>query len=197
VPHEPAPCPAYASHVPVEPPTQQPLEHVFASQAHVPLVVSHSPLPQAAQVAPPVPHDEADSELHDSHVPVAPPLQHPVGQEVESHTQVPVLLLHSSPVPHAPHAAPVVPHDPLDSDAHASHVPVGPPLQQPCGHEVASHWHWPVVVLHSLPDGQAPHAAPPAPHELLFSLESASQLVPLQQPAHAPPPHEHTPLVQA
>jgi hypothetical protein len=34
---------------------------------------------------------------------------------------------------------PPVPHEPVLSEAHASHVPVLPPLQQPLGHEVASH----------------------------------------------------------
>jgi len=175
---------------------QQPFGHVFASQVQVPLDLSHTPFAQDAHAAPPVPHEDADSELHASHVPVAPPLQHPVGQEVESQTHTPLFLLHSSPVPHAPQLAPAVPHEALDSDAHASHVPVEPPLQQPCGHEVASQTHWPVAMLHSLPDGHAPHATPPAPHEVLLSLESASHDVPLQQPAHAAPPHEHTPLEQ-
>jgi hypothetical protein len=41
------------------------------------------------------------------------------------------------------------------------------PLQHPVAHEVASHTHVPVVVLHSWPDGHAPHAAPAAPHDAL------------------------------
>jgi hypothetical protein len=197
VPHELPDWLPYASQVPLAPPTQQPLGHVFASQVHVPLVVSQSPLPHAAQAAPPVPHEDADSELHASHVPVAPPLQHPVGHEVASQTQVPLLLLHSRPAPHAPQLAPAAPQDALDSEAQASHVPVRPPLQQPCGHELASQTHWPVAVLHSLPAAHAPHAAPPAPHELLLSMVSASHVVPLQQPEHAPPPHVQAPLEQA
>ena len=44
---------------------------------------------------------------------------------------VPLLLLQSSPIPHAEQVAPAVPHEPLDSAAHSSHVPVGPPLQHP------------------------------------------------------------------
>ena len=43
------------------------------------------------------------------------------------------------------------------------------PLQQPAGHEVASQTHWPVVVLHSCPVPQAPHAAPPTPQVPLVS----------------------------
>jgi hypothetical protein len=64
------------------------------------------------------------------------------------------------------------------------------------GQDVASQTQCPVVVLHSWPDGQASHAAPPAPHDMLDSLVSASQVDPLQQPAHDPPPQLQRPLVQ-
>ncbi len=68
-------------------------------------------------------------------------------------------------------------------------------VQQPLGHEVASHTHCPVVLLHSWPLGQAEQVAPPAPHDVFDSLESASQVPPpMQQPAHPPLPHEHAPL---
>ncbi len=40
------------------------------------------------------------------------------------------------------------------------------PLQQPFGHEAASHTHNPVVVLHACPDPQEPQVAPPAPQVL-------------------------------
>ena len=184
------------SHVPLAPPLQQPLGQVCESQLHEPLVVSHSAFPQPVQVAPAVPHEAGPSDAHASQ-PAA--LQQPCGHEVESQTHVPGVapdLLHSRPLPHPPQLTPPVPQEPLLSAAYSSHVPVVPPLQQPRAHEVASQTHWPVAVLHSLPDGQAPHEAPPAPHDPLFSLESASQDVPLQQPAHAPPPHVHTPLEQ-
>jgi hypothetical protein len=90
-----------------------------------------------------------------------------------------------------------VPQELLVSDAHFSHVPVLPPLQQPSAQEVASHWHCPVVVLHSWPVGHAAHAAPAEPHDALDSLDSASQLPLEQQPEHEPPPHSHSPLEHA
>jgi hypothetical protein len=71
---------------------------------------------------------------------------------------------------------------------------VGPPLQQPLGHEVASHKQWPLVVSHVRPVPQAAHATPPAPHEVSFSLASASQVPLLQQPVHATPPQVHEPM---
>lgn len=43
------------------------------------------------------------------------------------------------PAGHIVHVAPAVPHVDGDSDAQGTHVPVGPPLQQPLGHELASH----------------------------------------------------------
>jgi len=69
------------------------------------------------------------------------------------------------------------------------------PLQQPLGHELESHLHWPVAVTHSVPGEHPPHETPPAPQVLLFSLASGTQLVPLQQPAQDDDvPHVHTPL---
>jgi hypothetical protein len=85
----------------------------------------------------------------------------------------------------------------LFSDAHGSHVPVGPPVQHPFGHEAASHTHCPVVLLHSSPVLQPPQEAPLEPQEPLFSLDRASHALPLQQPAHVPPPQEQAPLTQA
>jgi hypothetical protein len=197
VPHEAGDWRFHGSHVPVGPPSQQPLGQEDASQVQVPLVLSHSPLVHVAHVAPAVPHDAGDSEPHGSHVPVAPPLQHPSGHDVPSHTHVPLALLHSRPDAHPEQLAPAVPHDVLDSDAHGSHVPVGPPLQQPWGHDVASQTHCPVDVLHSRPVAQGLQLAPPDPQDWVDSLESASHAVPLQQPAQAPPPQEHTPLAHA
>jgi hypothetical protein len=69
------------------------------------------------------------------------------------------------------------------------------PLQQPFGQELALQTQWPVVVLHCCPGLHETHAAPPAPHAVLVSLVSGSQLVPLQQPVHpVEPPHEQTPF---
>ena len=114
--------------------------------------------------------------------------------DVGSHAHKPVVLLHSWPVPHAAQLAPAVPHEMVDSDAHATHVPVE--SQQPCGHELASHTQLPVV-LHSCPVGQALHATPPVPHDVADSPESGSHTPLLQQPAHAPPPHVHMPALHA
>jgi hypothetical protein len=96
-------------------------------------------------------------------------------------------------VAHAAQVAPPVPHEVFDSDAYASQVPVD--VQQPEGHDVALQTHCPVLVLHFWPVAHALHDAPPAPHDVSDSLESASHALPLQQPAHDVPPQEHVPLV--
>jgi hypothetical protein len=85
---------------------------------------------------------------------------------------------HAPPVPHshvpfvhdvdviglqAAHVAPPVPHEPIDSAARSSQVPVVPPTQQPV-HVFTSHEHEPLVVSHS-PFAHAAHAAPAVPHE--------------------------------
>lgn len=137
---------------------QQPLGHDVASQTHAPLVVLHSwPVPHALQAAPPVPQELFDSEPSASHVP--PAVQQPLQDEPP---QVQVPDEHDCPDAHAEQAAPPVPHVPDDCDPKGTHVL---PLQQPFGHEVASHTHCPVVVLQLSPDGQAAQAAPAAPHE--------------------------------
>jgi hypothetical protein len=73
------------------------------------------------------------------------------------------------------------------------------PLQQPVGHDVASHTHWPAVLLHSWPELQAPHVAPPVPHELFDSDAYGSHVPvapPLQQPfGHVLASHEQRPSV--
>jgi hypothetical protein len=90
-------------------------------------------------------------------------LQQPAGHETASQTHCPVVFLHSWPAGHAAQVAPVVPHDPFDSEAYASHVPPVPPTQQPFGQVLASHEQMPLVVSQR-PLGQAAHAAPPLPH---------------------------------
>ncbi len=62
-----------------------------------------------------------------------------------------------------------------------------PLSQHPFGHEFASQTHCPVDVLHSCPVAHAIHGAPPAPHEVLDSLASASHVVPLKQPMQVGP----------
>jgi hypothetical protein len=193
VPHEEEDSLLYASHVPVAPPWQQPLGQVWASQEQVPLVVSQTPFVQLAQSAPPAPHFVADSEAYATHVPPAEAVQHPPGQEVASQTQVPLVLLHSWPALHVPQVAPPAPHWLLVSLPYGTQVL---PLQQPFGHECASQTHAPLVVLHSWPVAQLEHAEPAAPHMLLVSLPSGSQLTPLQQPEHTVPSHVHAPLVE-
>jgi hypothetical protein len=78
----------------------------------VPVVWSQTPLPHAEQAAPPVPHDAGDSEEYGSHVPVTPPLQQPLGHEVELHWQTPAPS-HACPLGQAPQVAPPVPQEPL------------------------------------------------------------------------------------
>jgi hypothetical protein len=106
-PHEAVDCPEYASQVPVAPPLQQPFGHVLSSHAHVPFVVSQSPLGQLPQLAPLAPHWVGVWEAYATHV---LPLQQPPGQRAASQTHVPVVVLQSRPVPQAAHCSPPVPH---------------------------------------------------------------------------------------
>jgi hypothetical protein len=103
------------------------------------------------------------------HVPDVPPLQQPFGQVVESHLQLP-LVVSQSPFAQLAQRAPPLPHSPADSEESATHVPLTDPLQQPPGHDVASHTHVPLALLHSWPEAQPPHAAPPVPQEVFDSL---------------------------
>ena len=66
------------------------------------------------------------------------PLQHPFGHEVASQTHCPFVVLHRWPLEHAAQAAPPLPQEPFASDAYGTQVL---PLQQPLGHEAASHTH--------------------------------------------------------
>jgi hypothetical protein len=138
---------------------------------HTPLLHVATVLPPPAghvvHAAPPVPHVDGDSDAHGTQ---APPLQQPLGHEVASQTQALADWLHSSPWPQALHVAPPVPHDVLFCDVYGSHVPVGPPLQQPFGHEVASHTQPCDDLLHSRPDAHVVHDEPLAPHCVFVSL---------------------------
>ena len=177
------------------PPLQQPFGQVWESHEQRPSVVSQRPFAQAAQAAPAAPHREADCAEASTHV---VPLQQPKGQELASQTHCPTVLSpavlsHSWPDTQGPHAAPPVPHEVLDSDAYRTHVPVGPPLQQPVGHDVESHTHCPTP-LHSCPDGHAAHAAPPAPHDVSDSALGSSHVsLVVQHPGHDVPAHEQAP----
>jgi hypothetical protein len=152
---------------------------------------------QVPHSEPPAPQELADCVEYGTHVPPTVAVQHPLGHDVASHTHVPLLLSHSCPLAQPPHVAPPVPHEPLLWVLHSSQVPVAPPTQQPPAHELASHVHCPVVLLHSRLVPHAWHATPPAPHEVFDSLDRASHVVPLQQPAHAIPPQLHVPFEQA
>ena len=133
-------------------PEQQPAGQVTASHTQVPLLLRQSsPGPHPAHCAAPVPHEVGSCDAHSSQLPVRPPMQQPFGHEFASHTHVPLVLSHSRFVLHAPHVAPAVPHELLFSDPQGSHVPVGPPLQQPLGHDFASHTHCPDALQSRLP----------------------------------------------
>ncbi len=86
------------------------------------------------------------------------PLQHPLGQELASHTHCPPL--HSWPVAHALQLAPPLPHEPFDSPVSGSQVdPLQHPRQVP-----PPQLHTPLTQLSPLPHEL--HAAPPVPHWL-------------------------------
>jgi hypothetical protein len=56
------------------------------------------------------------------------------------------------------------------------------PLQHPVGHDVASHTHWPVAVLHSCVGAHTEHAAPAAPHTPFVCEAYGTQVSPWQHP---------------
>jgi hypothetical protein len=95
------------------------------------------------------------------------------------HVHEPILHI-VLPPPHATHAAPPVPHWEMDCEPCWTHVV---PLQQPLGHEVASHTHMPVAALHSWPDAHVAHIPPPMPHAVLDCEPGATHVPPgVQQP---------------
>ncbi len=109
VPHDPLDSPANSSHVPDA--VQHP-GHDVPAQEHAPLA-QDSPVPQAEQALPPVPHWVADCVASGTHV---VPSQQPVGHDVASHTHWPIVLLHSWPAAHVPHATPAAPHESFDCE---------------------------------------------------------------------------------
>jgi hypothetical protein len=98
------------------------------------------------QVAPPLPHEEMVSDV--SHVPAAPPTQHPVGQLLLSQEHVP-LVVSQTPFEQLAHRPPWLPQLEAVSLASTTHAPPATAVQQPAGHEFASQTHAPVVALHS------------------------------------------------
>jgi hypothetical protein len=137
---------------------------------------------QAAQAAPLVPHwvlfwlTTATQVL---------PLQHPaqlLGPQGVTQTPFWQVLV---PV-QAAQTAPLVPHWELDWPATPTQVL---PLQQPVAQLVGPHAAaWQVPLWHVVVPVQAAQFAPLMPHWLLLSLATATQTVPLQQPAQLPGP---------
>jgi hypothetical protein len=133
--------------------------------------------------------------------------QQPFGHDVELQTQVPLEQIcpasHGAPVPHlqAPpvqrsavvdehvvHAAPPVPHVPIEGVSHVA------PTQHPLVHVVLHPVHAWFTQFSVLP--QAPHAEPPLPHALLEV--PTMHVVPEQHPfGHDVPLHTQAPLTHA
>jgi hypothetical protein len=179
-------------------------------QLHAPLRQRSALLPQAAHIAPLLPHCGAVSFASATQL---VPLQQPFGQLVESHTHWP--LWHRWPAPHA--AIPPQVHRPvftLQPSAFAPHavqvlppaphwfalglVTQVPPEQQPDGQLTESHWHmpdtqrWPAPQVTPAPHWHMPiaqlsdialhatHAAPPPPQA--WVVGGVTQVLPEQQP---------------
>jgi hypothetical protein len=85
-----------------------------------------------------------------------------------------------------------VPHEAPDCEPPGSHVPVGPPLQQPFGHEVASQTQVPAVRLHSSPAPHEAQVAPFVPQDVFDSEPHASHV-----PAAVQQPFGHDAALQA
>jgi hypothetical protein len=174
-PQEPVDSFESVSHAPA---LQQPA-HAVPPHVHAP-PEHDSPFAHIPHAEPPTPHTEPVCAAGRTH---ASPLQQPVGHDVWSQTHCPVDVLHSCPIAHPPHAAPPVPHDPVDCDPYGSQSPDRPPLQQPLGQLTSSHSQIPLVVSHT-PLAHAWHAPPPRPH-CVADCEAKETHCPaaLQQPA--------------
>jgi hypothetical protein len=86
------------------------------------------------------------------------------------------------PIAHDPHESPPVPHSVADWLDGSTQVV---PLQQPFGHDVGSHAHFPFT--HSCPIAQETHAPPAEPQAVVVGDFTHMPFVE-QQPEHAPPP---------
>ncbi len=110
-------------------------------------------------------------------------------------SHLPPPVVEQQPPRHAEQVAPPAPHDEIDIDEYASHVPLIPPLQQPLGHVLASHEQVPLV-RSQRPFVQDTHAAPPVPQLVADSDAYGSHVEPLQQPAgHDVDVQTHCPVV--
>jgi hypothetical protein len=142
-------------------------------QEHVPRTLQPSDwvMLQIVQEAPPVPHADGVGGM----VQVPALLQQPLGQDVASHTQLPLTqrwpAAHAGALPqeqapaleqlsvlvgsHARHADPPAPHALTERPLHVG------PEQQPVAHVIEQPLH--VPLLHVSPVGQLMHAEPPLP----------------------------------
>jgi hypothetical protein len=198
-------------------PEQQPVGHDVPSHTHEPLrqrcpVTHAAPLPQLH--SPAVEHESASAAVHALHVvPAAPQadsesvvhtpwVQHPAGHDVASQRQTPCAQCRpgaqGAPAPHA--QVPVASQVSASKESHAKHdEPAGAhsvservshvvPWQQPSGHDIASHTHWPP--MHRCPATQAAlppqvHVPPVEEHPSAFVASHAMQTLP-------PAPHVAT-----
>jgi hypothetical protein len=97
------------SHVdPLQQPAQDDPPHVHTPEVHA------WPEAHAPQAPPAVPQSDADCEEYATHT---LPLQQPFGQEAALQPQVPLVVLQNWPAAQAPHVAPPVPQELLDSEA--------------------------------------------------------------------------------
>jgi hypothetical protein len=192
-------------------PEQHPIGQLAGEQPLQTPLLEHFPPRQIWQPDPPVPH--AIGDVPPSHV---VPEQHPLGQDVWLHMQLPLTqicwaphaapppqvqapaVLHPSPEwPQIAHAPPAVPHAAGVCSSHTL------PLQQPFGHDAGLHTHCEPTqacpVVHAAPDPQlhvpplhpsatvVPQAAHSAPPEpQRVTVAGVVQAVPSQQP----PGHE-------
>jgi hypothetical protein len=199
-------------------PEQQPLGQLVALQPLQWPSVHVCPAGQAWQTPPPAPHDATvDPGRH------APCEQQPPGHDVPSQTQVLATqrwpAAQVSPLPQrqlpvdeqlSDRASHVTQVDPALPQALAARAAQVVPLQQPLGHDVASHTQaeltqrWPPAQAGPVPQLHSPEA----PHRSALLVSQATQLVPLvpqvarvvglqRLPAQQPPAHEVASQTQA
>ena len=170
-------------------PEQQPSGQVAAVQLlHLP-AVQPSVAGQTSHALPPAPH-----ELVVSPDKQAPPEQHPLGQEVPSHTQelpmhrwpraqvapvpqrqIPVAEQLSARLSHTAQVEPPLPQVSRERTAHTV------PSQQPPGHELASQIHWaPAQRCPPAQEGPLPQRhRPPGPQRSARTGSQVKQVTPL------------------
>jgi hypothetical protein len=193
LPHTMPPAPQTVGRLPGwhAPLLQQPAHPDAVSQTHAPPehrrpaahalpVAPHTHAPAAVQVSavnPQLVHAEPDTpQAAGVRVWQVVPLQQPAHPDAPSHTQAPLVASHRCPKPHVAQATPPLPHALACSVV--THCP--PAVQQPFGHEVASHTHAPAP-LQRCPAAQVglrPQRHSPPLHWLLWVASQATQLAP-------------------